>query len=261
MKLERTLLTVATIAFFGTLGAWLLVFAKAKVTADPADWSAFGSFLGGVLSPILAFASFVGLLLTLQQQRDATQRTLDQAQQASKLSLEQQKAEVTAQQTAEDDRNYFDHCISCLERAFAVLSDKGTSIGPVQDRLAWLTCARLLLASAKTAKQISPQSIGLLAILAGEQEHWRYRFYELFHQIEPAVGQQEHFFEGPGKLAGFEIDERSIRVIFEFVQWPEDKTDSIAEVPKYTLDELGAMKITMAGVREFVRPKAERRAR
>ena len=260
MRVERTLITTALVAFALTIGAWLFTFWSAKVTADPNDWSAFGSFLGGVLSPILAFTSFVGLLLTLQQQRAATKLTIEQAKAATEASLDQQRREASAQRTAEDDRNYCDHAVTNLQRAFNVISNNEQNVGPVRDRLAWLTCARLLIASEKAANQISTQSAGLSEILRGEQEHWRYRFYELFHQVEPAIGQQETYFADPNALAGFEIDERSIRVVFDFVQWPEGKQDSIEAVPRYTLEDLSEMKVTMAGVREYVRPRAERRA-
>lgn len=239
MKIERLLLIAALVAVLLAIAPWLYTFSTTPVSGEPSDWSYFGSYVGGILSPVLAFASFVGLLMTLTQQRAA----------------------IAVQRAADDDKNYFNHAVSSLERAYDVISAGDQSTGPVRERLAWLTCARLLLSAKDVSALISDQSKGLRALFAGEEEHWRYCFYELFQRVNPPVGRNPTFFSCPTNPQRDEIDERSIRVVFDFVNWPEGKEDSIACVPRYTEEELNAMGLLMSGVREYLLPAVERRAR
>jgi hypothetical protein len=213
---------------------WLWTFWSPAFATDQGKWSEFGGFIGGVISPLLAFASFLGLLATLQEQRAAALR----------------------QKTETDDLNYFNHATESIERAYEALAGANPDGKPVSDRLAWLTCARLLLSAREVAKQISISSVGLLALYDGELEHWRRRFYELLNpRGDLRVGTQAIFFSHPASNDGVPIEERSIRVIFEFADWPEGKPDPIDSVPKYTRIDLDAMKPDMSGVREFIESK------
>lgn len=238
MKIVRLLLAAALVAVLLAIAPWLYMFSTAPVSGKPDDWSYFGGYIGGVLSPVLALASFVGLLMTLTQQR----------------------AVIAVQRTTDDDRNYFDHAVSSLERAYDVIAGREQNTGPVRDRLAWLTCARLLLSAKEVSALISDESRGLKTLFAGEEEHWRYRFYELFQRRDPAVGRDPSFFSSPTDPQGEEIEERSIRVVFGFVNWPDGRQDPIAGVHRYTREELESMAILMSGVREYLLPAVERRA-
>jgi hypothetical protein len=230
--LSLALLALAACAI--PLLLWLWTFWYPAFATDQGKWSDFGSFIGGVISPLLAFASFLGLLATLQEQRAAALR----------------------QKTETDDLNYFNHATESIERAYEALAGANPDGTPASDRLAWLTCARLLLSAKEVAKQISSSSVGLLALYDGELEHWRRRFYELLNpRGDLRVGTQATFFSHPASSDGVQIEERSIRVIFEFADWPEGKPDPIDAVPKYTRIDLDAMKPSMSGVREFIESK------
>lgn len=259
MRIEPLLLLSATLAGMSAVGLWVHTFWGEPITPNPSDWSAFGSYIGGVLSPVLGFIGFVGLLLTIRQQGSDTDKTLAHQQVAMDQGLSQHQANLTNQRTAADDKNFFDHAVLSLERAFSVISTNPEEVGPTRHRLAWLTCARLLLASADAAAQISEESKGLAVLYSGERVHWQFRFYELFHSTLPPVGRDVRYFSRNDGEPGTEIDERSIRVVFEFLQWPDDKADSIDRVPRYTVAELREMRITMAGVRDFLLPAAERK--
>lgn len=56
-------------------GGWLLLVGlyfyrfPGGLSERPADWAVFGNYLGGVLSPILAFASFIVVLVSLYESR------------------------------------------------------------------------------------------------------------------------------------------------------------------------------------------------
>lgn len=225
-------LTLAAIAACAVpLTLWLWVFWTPVFSENPARWSEFGSFLGGVLSPVLAFASFLGLLATIREQRNLARTQKQQA----------------------DDLNYFNHATASLERAYATLTRGTDGAGPVKDRWAWLSCARLLLSASDISKRISPSSEGIVALYEGEREHWRRKFYELFHpEGGLSVGMQATHFSHPDSRIGVNIEERSIRVVFEFFDWPEGKIDPIDSVPKYSREELEKMNAGMSGVREYV---------
>jgi uncharacterized membrane protein len=71
-RLFRTYLAVALLI---GAGGWLLLVAlyfyrfPGGLSERPADWGVFGDYLGGVLGPILAFASFIVVLVSLFESR------------------------------------------------------------------------------------------------------------------------------------------------------------------------------------------------
>ena len=232
MKLERNLVFAAIAACAVPLALWLWVFWTPSFSDSHVRWSKFGSFLGGVLSPVLAFTSFLVLLATIHEQRKVAETQRKQA----------------------DDLNYFNHATSSLQRAYETLTQDSSEAGPVADRLAWLSCARLLLSAEKVAKRISDRSEGVRALYEGEREHWRRKFYELFHpEGEVSIGVNATYFSHQDLRLFINIEERSIRVVFEFFDWPEGTPDPVDNVPKYTTTELNAMNSGMSGVREYVK--------
>ena len=87
------------------------------------------------------------------------------------------------------------------------------------------------------AKRISDKSEGVRALYEGEREHWRRKFYELFHpEGQLPIGAQAAYFDPPDPSRRINFDVRSIRVVFEFFDWPEGRPDSVDTVPKYTAD-------------------------
>jgi len=71
-RLFRTYLYVALLI---GVGGWLLLIGlyfyrfPGGLSERPADWGVFGDYLGGVLNPILAFASFIVVLVSLYENR------------------------------------------------------------------------------------------------------------------------------------------------------------------------------------------------
>ncbi|WP_128003693.1 hypothetical protein [Piscinibacter defluvii] len=240
MDLKRSLPILAAACLAPVL-LWFHVFWEPSFSRESSTWSNFGSYIGGVLSPLLAFAAFVGLLITINQQRES----------------------AVQQVVATNDDAYFRHAVSCLERAFSTLSSSDQARRPVQDRLAWLTCARLLLSARTAARNISPASSGLRALYEGEEEHWRHQFYELLQPLSiGGVGTQAAYFQADGASNRGEIDERSIRVIYSFTEWPPDRLDPIDEVPRYTEAELDNLRVGMVGIRGYLlsQPRFQRRS-
>lgn len=48
---------------------WLLWFGALPISENTTDWAAFGGYIGGVLSPLIAALALVALLLTIRQQQ------------------------------------------------------------------------------------------------------------------------------------------------------------------------------------------------
>lgn len=231
MKTERSLTLGAGLAVVLTLLPWAYVFWAPSFSRSSSEWANFGTFVGGVLSPTLAFAALVGLVMTIKHQWDIAKR----------------EREVT------DNDSYLRHAVSSLERAFAALRSSETA-QPVRDRLAWLSCARLLLAASDTSEKITAASPGLKQLYEGEVEHWRHQFYLLLQPTSPqGVGEDANYFAADNSGFHMPIEERSVRVIYEFAHWPEEQKDPIDRVPRYTDKELEGMRIGMRGIREHVR--------
>lgn len=240
MKLTNWLIAAALLVCGIPLGFWIFNFHHLGLASDSTQWSNFGSYLGGILSPVLAFMGLIGLLLTLDTQRKEAGRLKSQS----------------------DDLNYFNHAVKSMERAYEALANRRSledvakgapAVEPLRDRLAWLTCARLLLSARAVSGRISSESPGLVALYQGEEEHWRHQFYEMLQgdRIRLAL-MQPTYYGNPGTLDGPQLEERSIRVIFEFTTWPEEKVDPIDEVLVYSMDELNGMKTLMSGVKGYV---------
>lgn len=227
---------IALVAVFvvWTLIPWVLHVATPSFSSDGKDWADFGTYVGGVLSPILAGISFVGLLVTIIQQRQAT---------------EKQKRDA-------DSENYFRHAVQSLERAYKAIAPKDGDTTPLRSRLAWLTCARLLLSAKDAAKRIAPDSTGLISLYEGEEEYWRHKFYELLQPTHPeGVGYRADFFGANTATAEGEIAEQSIRVIYEFTDWPKEREDPLRAIPRYTAAELDDFGIGMLGIATYIRAK------
>lgn len=231
MKLEKGLIISVAVGFLVVLLGWSWNFRSAAISGNPSDWGAFGDYLGGVLSPILAFVSFMGLLLTIREQRAGTDVT----------------------RVVNDDRQYFEHAVSSLQRAYEVITNDGQQAVPAKDRLKWLTCARLLLAAKKVSKRISIHSEGLKDVYRGEEEHWRRKFYDLLKPISTkGVGATASYFKQDDSEHAIQIEERSIKVIFDFAEWPDGMHDPIDDVPLFSEEEIERMTVGKSGVRSYV---------
>ena len=230
--LELTLAAVAVIATSIPLGLWVMKFGTPNLSDQNKEWEEFGTFVGGVLSPLLAFAGYIGLLFTIRQQREGAWK----------------------QQEDKDSKHYFDHAVSCLERAFGAISAAGQSRQPVRDKLAWLTCARLLLSAQAAAELIAKDATGLRTLYDGEVEHWRHKFYEFFQPTSPeSFGNDFLYFLQDDSTPPMSIDERSTRVVYEFISWPTGKTDAIDHIARYADNEIDAMKAGKLGLQSALR--------
>ena len=58
-----------------------------------------------------------------------------------------------------------------------------------------------------------------------------------------SVFARRDFFDGAASRDGGQLEERSVRVVIDFMEWPAEQIDALDAVPQYTkaeADELGA---------------------
>lgn len=82
------------------VGFYMYHFRSYYISLNPDDWGTFGDFMGGTLNPLLAFFSFMLLLLNLKLQReqlDKTEEQLDLNREELKLTREELKKAADAQ--------------------------------------------------------------------------------------------------------------------------------------------------------------------
>ncbi len=96
-------------------------------------------------------------------------------------------------------------------------------------------------------------SEGLKDVYGGEEEHWRRKFYDLLKPIsEKGVGAAASYFKQDDSEHGVQIEERSIKVIYGFAEWPDDMHDPIDDIPLFSEEEIERMTVGKSGVRSYV---------
>jgi hypothetical protein len=141
-----------------------------------------------------------------------------------------------------------------LERAYEVFSGSG-ELAPANDRLIWLSIARMLLRY--QALKVSVTEQDHKQIMEENEEYQRLRFYVLLDQSRDKLDQE--YFRGSEDhhLNGEEIDDRSIAVIFDFSRWPDDRPDPIDYVDDIELFAQGAVPINYLGVEAHLSRRQE----
>jgi hypothetical protein len=216
------------------------MFSGTELSSDSDKWSDFGSFIGGTISPVLAFTSFIAVLLTikLQKQKNDYEKDILEAQ------------------------VYCENAVKCLSRAYNFLSEDGTSDSPVKDRLVWLTTARLIKQADKLSNLMSVQANSSKTMYESEKDYWRHRFYELIDFTgTSSFSMSKDYFVKASAISGDEIDERSIKVIYHFALQFDGDNDPINEVSWFTREELKQFNVGQLGLTQYLEDKISRRER
>lgn len=230
MKVQRALIFATAAACVLAIAPWVINFGGQSLSPTPADWGVFGDYIGGVLSGPLAIAGFIALLITIQQQRAFAQ----------------------AEQNKANDIKYFESAQQCLKRAYETIKPQ-ESENPPKSRMAWLTTARWLLAAESLANKISQTSPSLKEAFEIESEHYRMLFVDVLKPRQmDSVFVDASFFSGDHTRSGSEIEERSVRVILNFMEWPDEKSDAIDKVPLYTRQEVDKMLVWCRGFQAYL---------
>ncbi|WP_410756668.1 hypothetical protein [Citrobacter youngae] len=70
MKKINILIYISGIISIVAVGFWMFVFASKPLSNQTTNWSDFGSYIGGVIGPILSFVSIILVLHTIKQTQD-----------------------------------------------------------------------------------------------------------------------------------------------------------------------------------------------
>ena len=116
------------------------------------------------------------------------------------------------------------------EKAFEVLNVVNEDGFPKNERMRWLTAARLLKVAEKLGCQIPLKTHKLLHI--EDREFWRQKFHDLV--LPNKQGPAKSYFAEEVKLLFSyrardpePLDLKSVLIIFKFVEWDENRVDPI----------------------------------
>ncbi|WP_136255209.1 hypothetical protein [Onishia niordana] len=141
-----------------------------------------------------------------------------------------------------------------LERAYEVFSGSGKLV-PANDRLIWLSIARMLLRY--QALKVHITELDHRQIMGENEEYQRLRFYVLLDRCKDELDRD--YFQGreDHPHGGEEIDKRSIAIIFNFTKWPDDRPDPIDDVDDIELFAQGSVPIAFHGVEAHLSRRQE----
>ncbi|MGE8455068.1 MAG: hypothetical protein ACN6OY_00675 [Pseudomonas alloputida] len=133
---------------------------------------------------------------------------------------------MAADKTRENER-LLNHAVTTLERSFSVLMGGQLSLDfPPSDRIAWLTCARLLLDYQSTKTRITDPL--LQQECESHEEYWRHNVFLKLEQIS----DQNYFSAG-------NIEKSSAVIVHAFSDWPNEKVDTIPKSSSESIDRYG----------------------
>ena len=145
---------------------------------------------------------------------------------------------------------FLKEAINNLERAFEIFTDNGTNISPPRnDRLLWLTTARMILRFNKLRSRINISEH--IDIVDEHEEYWRFQFYKLLDENKSNFTKT--YFNPSGKPHSGEcVARNSMAVIFSFTRWKKGAKDPMEEVDDKLLFAKGAIPIDQFGAIEFL---------
>lgn len=85
---------IAVVVALLSIIPYITIFSKAEVSTDGAHWANFGEYIGGVLSPIFAFAALIALLYSISIQSNELNKSVNALQNQNKI-IERQNFEAT----------------------------------------------------------------------------------------------------------------------------------------------------------------------
>jgi hypothetical protein len=133
---------------------------------------------------------------------------------------------------------------SFFEKSFETLNHLDDQGHPENDRMRWLTSARLLRVAERIGSNIELRSHKFL--YEEIRDYWRTKFRDL---VQPRGDgfPEDYFAEEPEHLLSYSDRDReplalsSLRVIYRFVRWPEGRSDPLDNEPRFSEEEIHQM--------------------
>lgn len=115
-----------------------------------------------------------------------------------------------------------DLALEFLKHAYETLTNNNPNVVPKNDRLLWLTCARQILASEEMYEKIyHPEHQD---VYKEYKDYWRTKLYSLLDQYNEELDVR--YFEGE---KGQHLDEKSLAVVFKFIEWDKERVDKVLD--------------------------------
>jgi len=211
------------------LTAWLIWFGGRPVSGDPNDWATLASFITGMLSPILAFAGFIGLLLTVREQSVAA------TSQAKFSERQHRRAEAESLLTQVE---------GCLDHAYAVFTSTDWDWDEVHHK--WRETARQLLLAQALSDQIDPTFLALRTRSESMFERTRSLFVAYLRRADVRYEHDRTDTFGGGDSCEA-VDGRAVKVVSDFVKRPSK--DVLETVGQMTHDDVSNLAVWLSGAK------------
>jgi len=152
---------------------------------------------------------------------------------------------LSINQLRETSEEYLKNATDLLSKAYEILETNKDDHGrPKNSRLNWLTAARLIRTAEGIAGLVTVESHR--RIWREQNEYWRGRLRDL---INPGIESfpKEYYAAKPEHMLSYGDDdrqplsERSLAVLYRFVQWPEGLEDPLKNDISFTKEEIQKM--------------------
>jgi len=130
-------------------------------------------------------------------------------------------------------KEFLDESNRVLSWAYETFS-RSSDNTPKNDRVLWLTTARMIERYKKIKSQITEQEHSLIA--NEHEEYWRHRFYELLHNNKDKL-TKDYFMPLGDPYHHEAIDIKSLAVILLFTKWRKGVSDPLDEIDHNKLFE------------------------
>ena len=243
-------ITAAVVAALIVVGCYVFAFAKVsgfKFSHNPEDWSRFGEYVGGSLGATYGLLAFVGIVLTISDER--------------KKAVEEQKQAAEERKTTRSTI-YFQQAEIALRTAVSDFTKTTDKKGrPLNDRRHWLNFARGVSTAQKLSQAIEDDS--LKEIWIRTEHYWRERVYDVLSPQFDSFPAEYYGHVAPneqGKNVGAEpgdrlpISEPSLVFVYRWIKWPSNLEDDLDRKTRFRDDELEEMELFgPRGLARFIR--------
>ena len=213
------------------------------------------SVLMGALGGIILTLAGIALALTFFGEGDVLRgiQTIGSLAIAFSAMVAYRFFKVNISRHAKEDRRaeskaFLDESIALLNRAYETFTRFGDH-PPKNDRLLWLSTARMIVRFQNMRKQITEKDHQ--AIVDENEEYIRLKFSTLLDACKDEL-TVDYFIPGNFPNESRMVPRNSVAVIFDFAKWREDMTDPLDQVDDKELLARGAIPIDFLGVENFL---------
>lgn len=185
-------------------------------------WIATNTNANTIAATAGAFSAIAGLLSAQAAFRAIKRNDHNHTLTLANAEKARKEEELSTRTRIENERR-LQYAITTIERAYLALRGRDPDAQvPPQNRLNWLTAARLIEEYRVAKDEVSdPQ---LVRECESHEEHWRHQVYLLLLPL--ATGYPDYFYSDG--TSGRSIQSVSAVIVHSFADWPEGKVDPLS---------------------------------